>query len=201
MLWSSGLLQFSVLVSIILINLCSFLLHFPIVFFLFVFLLLFSADITFSIDLSQVFLFHFSFLLTYFLLLRFPIILYQLHFYLCIFLSILLVPFKFLTQDSGIGFLYFSLLILLKFFGKLYSLWKISLIAQLVKNPPAMQVTPVQFLSWEDHWRRDRLPTSVFWPGEFHGLVHGVTKSRTWLSDFYFSLSQSMRIFNMVWLD
>ena len=20
------------------------------------------------------------------------------------------------------------------------------------------------------HWRRERLPTSVFWPGEFHGL-------------------------------
>ena len=25
-----------------------------------------------------------------------------------------------------------------------------SLIAQLVKNPPAMQETPVQFLGWED---------------------------------------------------
>ena len=29
-------------------------------------------------------------------------------------------------------------------------------------------------------WRRDRPPTPVFWPGEFHGLYsHGVTKSRT----------------------
>ena len=28
-------------------------------------------------------------------------------------------------------------------------LWA-SLIAQLVKNPPAMQETPVQFLGWED---------------------------------------------------
>ena len=27
---------------------------------------------------------------------------------------------------------------------------KASLIAQLVKNPPAMQETPVQFLGWED---------------------------------------------------
>ena len=37
-------------------------------------------------------------------------------------------------------------------------------------------------------WRRERLPTPVFWPGEFHGLytVHGVTKSRTRLSDFHF---------------
>ena len=37
-----------------------------------------------------------------------------------------------------------------------------SLVAQLVKNPPAMQETPVQFLGWEFHWRRDRLPIPVF---------------------------------------
>ena len=37
-----------------------------------------------------------------------------------------------------------------------------SLIAQLVKNLPAMQETPVPFLGWEDHWRRDSLPTPVF---------------------------------------
>jgi len=23
---------------------------------------------------------------------------------------------------------------------------------------------------WDIPWRRERLPTSVFWPGEFHGL-------------------------------
>ena len=71
-----------------------------------------------------------------------------------------------------------------------------SLIAQLVNNPRAMQETPVQFLGQEYQairaslvvqpiknppatretwvgkipWRRDRLPTPVFWPGEFHGL-------------------------------
>ena len=29
-------------------------------------------------------------------------------------------------------------------------------------------------------WRRERLPTPVFWPGECHGLlVHGVAKSQT----------------------
>ena len=29
-----------------------------------------------------------------------------------------------------------------------------------------------QFISWirKIHWRRDRLPTPIFWPGEFHGL-------------------------------
>ena len=31
-------------------------------------------------------------------------------------------------------------------------------------------------------WRRERLPSSVFWPEEFHGIVHGVTKNWTWLS-------------------
>ena len=36
------------------------------------------------------------------------------------------------------------------------------MIAQLVKNPPAKQETPVQFLGQEDPLRRDRLPTSVF---------------------------------------
>ena len=37
-----------------------------------------------------------------------------------------------------------------------------SLKAQLVKNLPAMQETPVQFLGEEIPWRRDRLPTPVF---------------------------------------
>ena len=44
----------------------------------------------------------------------------------------------------------------------LTSLW-VSLIAQLVKNPPTMQERP-QFNSWvgKIRWRRDRLPTPVF---------------------------------------
>ena len=37
-----------------------------------------------------------------------------------------------------------------------------SLIAHLVKNPPAMQETPVRFLGREDQLRKDRLPTPVF---------------------------------------
>ena len=36
-----------------------------------------------------------------------------------------------------------------------------SLIASLVKNPPAMQETPVQFLGQEDPLEKDRLPTPV----------------------------------------
>ena len=42
--------------------------------------------------------------------------------------------------------------------------------AQLVKNAPAMQQTWIRSLGWEDPWRRERLPTPVFWPGEFHAL-------------------------------
>ena len=42
--------------------------------------------------------------------------------------------------------------------------------AQLVKNPLAMQETWVQSLIGKIPWRRKRLPTPVFWPGEFHGL-------------------------------
>ena len=41
-----------------------------------------------------------------------------------------------------------------------------SLVAQLVKNLPAVQETWVGKIPW----RRERLPTPVFWPGEFHGL-------------------------------
>ena len=47
-----------------------------------------------------------------------------------------------------------------------------SLIAQLVNNPPAIRDT--RFDSWVGKipWKRVRLPTAVFWPGEFHGLYN-----------------------------
>ena len=48
-----------------------------------------------------------------------------------------------------------------------------SLVAQLVKNLPAMQEAWGRpgFDPWVGKipWRRERLPTPVFWPGEFHG--------------------------------
>ena len=65
-----------------------------------------------------------------------------------------------------------------------------SLVAQLVKNLPAMWETCVRSLGWEDALEREKLPTPVFWPGEFHGCIdHGVTKSQTWLSDFHINIS------------
>ena len=43
------------------------------------------------------------------------------------------------------------------------------LVAQLVKNLPAMQKTLVSFLGWEDPLEKRMAIHSVFWPGEFHG--------------------------------
>ena len=49
-----------------------------------------------------------------------------------------------------------------------YRLVGASLVAQLVKNPPAVQEAWVQSLGWEDPLEKGKAP--VFWPGEFHGL-------------------------------
>ena len=56
-----------------------------------------------------------------------------------------------------------------------------SLVAQLVKNPPVMWKTWVPSLGWEDSLEKGRLPTPVFWPGEFHGLYspRGCKESHT----------------------
>ena len=42
--------------------------------------------------------------------------------------------------------------------------------AQLVKNPSAMQETWVQSLGWEDLLEKGKATIPVFWPGECHGL-------------------------------
>ena len=39
-----------------------------------------------------------------------------------------------------------------------------------LKDPPAMWETWVPSLVGKIPWRRERLPTLIFWPGEFHGL-------------------------------
>ena len=43
-------------------------------------------------------------------------------------------------------------------------------VAQLVKSPSTMWETWVQSWVGKIPWRRERLPTPVFWAGEFHGL-------------------------------
>ena len=54
--------------------------------------------------------------------------------------------------------------------GYLFQYSWASLVAQLVKNLPSMREACVRSLGWEDPWRRERLPSPVFWPREFHGL-------------------------------
>ena len=44
------------------------------------------------------------------------------------------------------------------------------LVAELVKNPPAMRETWIRSWVGKIPWRRERLPTPVFWPRAFHGL-------------------------------
>ena len=42
--------------------------------------------------------------------------------------------------------------------------------AQMVKNLPAIQMTWVRSLGWEDPLEKGKATTPVFWPGELHGL-------------------------------
>ena len=68
--------------------------------------------------------------------------------------------------------------------------------AQLVKNSLAMRETWVQSLGGKIPWRREWLPTPVFWSGEFHGLYSPCGHKESdmteqlslyfdiWLSDF-----------------
>ena len=59
-----------------------------------------------------------------------------------------------------------------------------SLVAQLVKNLPAMQETWVQFLGWEDPLEKGKATHSSILAWRIPWTVHGVTKSRTWLSNW-----------------
>ena len=76
-----------------------------------------------------------------------------------------------------------------------------SLVAQLVKNPPAMQDTWIWSLGWE--WFPGERKV---YPLQYSGLensmdyiVHGITKSWTWLSDFHFHLKQKVQNFQWCW--
>ena len=57
-----------------------------------------------------------------------------------------------------------------------------SLVTQLVKK----SACNVRHLGSIPGLRRERLPTPVFWPGEFHGLQSMESQSQTGLSDFHF---------------
>ena len=61
-----------------------------------------------------------------------------------------------------------------------------SLLAQLVKNLPAMQEIYVRSLDWEDALEKGKAAHSSSLAWRIPWTVHGVTKSQTRLSDFHF---------------
>ena len=78
-------------------------------------------------------------------------------------------------------------------------LWA-SLIAELVKNLPALRETWVWFLGWE--WalgEGNSYPLQYFsLENSMDCIVPGVTKSQTWLSDFHFLVSEIYRLISIV---
>ena len=62
-----------------------------------------------------------------------------------------------------------------------------SLVPQLVKNPPAMQETWVWPLGWEDPLEKGKATHASILAWRIPWIiVHGIAKSRTRLSNFYF---------------
>ena len=77
-----------------------------------------------------------------------------------------------------------------------------SIVAKLVKNP--LQCGRPVFNPWVGKipWRRERLPSPVFWPGKFHGITN-MEKSKgsqswTWLSDFHKHTSEDKSPLNQI---
>ena len=66
-----------------------------------------------------------------------------------------------------------------------------SLVVQLVKKLPAMQETWVQSLGGEDPLEKGKATQYSGLENSMNCIVHGVTKSRTRLSDFHFKKAES----------
>ena len=79
--------------------------------------------------------------------------------------------------------------------GSLGKSWstKASPVAQMIKNPPAMQETWVRSLGWDDPLEKGKATHSSILAWR---IVHGVTKSRTRLSDFHFTHRHSEQPLN-----
>ena len=98
------------------------------------------------------------------------------------------------TREFPISVLFYFTSHWQKFWGHL-KLWKHlnwdSLVAQSVENPPATRETWVRSLGWKDPLMESMATHSsiLAWRipinrGAWQTTVHGVTKSRTWLSDW-----------------
>ena len=72
-----------------------------------------------------------------------------------------------------------------------------SLVAQLVKNLPAIQETWVQFLGWEDPLDKGKA-TRYSLENSMDCIIHGLAKSRIRLSNFHFFAPTHASIFLLV---
>ena len=71
-----------------------------------------------------------------------------------------------------------------------HSLSRSSLVAQLVKNPPAMWETWVWSLGWEDPLENRKATCSSILAWRIPWTTpHGVTKSQIWLSNFHLHIN------------
>ena len=68
------------------------------------------------------------------------------------------------------------------------------LVAQLVKNPPAMWKTWVRSLGWENPLEKGKATHSSIldWRNSTDCTIHGVIKSQTRLSNFHFALFREL---------
>ena len=81
-------------------------------------------------------------------------------------------------------------LFVLRDFYLLFKYHWATLVAQLVKNQPAMWETWVWSLGWEDPREGKGYPLQYSGlENSMDCIVHGVTKGRTQLSDFHFQIS------------
>ena len=85
-------------------------------------------------------------------------------------------------------YLYSKSLLQTSLWSSIVQLWA-SLVAQLVKNLPAMLETWVLSLGWEDLLEKGKATYSSIFGLEtaMDCITHGVTKSQTQLSDFHFT--------------
>ena len=67
-------------------------------------------------------------------------------------------------------FLPYDFCLILSWEDSLENYYCVVLVAQLVKNPSAMRRPGFDTWARKIPWRRERLPTPVFWLGESHGL-------------------------------
>ena len=77
-------------------------------------------------------------------------------------------------------------IIRLKLFVKYYCIIWASLVAQMVKNLPAIRETWVQFLGWDDPLEKGTATHPSILGNSMDSIVQGVTKNWTRLSDFHF---------------